>query len=225
MHIALLVLLVALAAAYGMQRRGNAAAKAALPIILALTLILVAVHGVRTLHRPAPQVNFSFDQAAACVLGKHLVSALPRAGPVLVFPDKGGLLSNAQRKGLEEALAGSGFERVDFPTPPEEEEVAFDDGLWSGQLRNVLQAHPDVVAFVSFRGLPIDFTAGDLDRLPPLFLVDDAREGTWLPLLQSGHLRAAVTLRHTIDWDANPAPGATPEEIFDLRYELVTAGH
>jgi hypothetical protein len=126
-------------------------------------------------------------------------------------------------------------------------------GLPPQAYRTWLADVPDAVAIVSFLPLMPTLTPQMLSELPPLYGISFAPADAWAPLLRSagaaggvvvdrkdgdwqaplkvaeggapiGGIPAVVLDRQDGDWHAEPGRFMSPQDVFDLRFQLVTPG-
>ena len=200
------------------------------PLMIGLVVVLFLLQGIKwfgggggdTAERI--QITYTFQSAAASVLGQQIARDLDGGTVVLMQTAPDTEFAASQVKGLEEGLGG-GFsvETASLMEDGMDDMMALEGlGITSDMLLRVVNDHPDAAALVSAAGMP--YFEDRIPRdLPPLYVLEapDFAEGN--DLLRQGVVEACIQYKNDVDWQAKPARGMSKEEIFDLRYTLKTA--
>lgn len=233
MNVILALLLVGIVVAY--VKRGQLGEKAnlVLGILVALALLGVVVRAVSGGGKKSAAAvvseQIAFYRVAGAKLGAAIAAAHPGGGTVLVLRGAETVedlkkIAQARLEGLKQGL-GSGY-RVVEATPPEEpgsEEMYSIEMILPMRLfLKMVETAPDAKAVVSLLGAPA-FARGPLPKYPPLYLFEMVDPGMAKDLMGAGAIWGAVLFKDDADWKAKPRRDMSDDEIFNLRYTLVTA--
>ena len=85
------------------------------------------------------------------------------------------------------------------------------------------QQHPNVSAIVLLSVMPY-FAPNEAlpTELPPLYVFEQSMEPSMQTLMEDGYLDAGIFYGQNIDWRAKPERGASTEDVFKMRYQLIT---
>ncbi len=220
----LVLALIGLVTAVRQWRRGNDAARPLIYGLLGLVtlLVLVRLFAGGPAEPPPVRIAREYPTAAAYRLGREIARTLPGGGDiVVVVADTGsegfaGPIVAAQIDGLREGM-GDAY-RLVLAHLPDEPPFVLSTRLLA---RLTAQAAPEARAVVSLAGSP-EADARPARELPPLFVIDMIAAPAARPLIARGIVRAGVFVKPDVDWRLEPEPGMTLDEVFDLRFVLVT---
>ena len=230
MRTVFIILLIAVIAVFTQRKK---APQAATYIIAALVAAILALQGgaiFRASRGPGPGLIEEFHEAAGWKLGRYVVEACPSSGKVLVIQTttrEGEPVSTApaQLAGIQKALEGTHL----YVTPVS---MTFQDAHWDPAMmggpitRNdaflaALESEPDAEAVICCVNVPY-LLSDPPDRLPPLFLLETGDRFTCEGLMSAGIVHGAVLRRPGVGRGVKPKRGMSPDEIFALRYDLIT---
>lgn len=190
-------------------------------VALVVVLVLVRLFSDRSAPPPPVRIVMDFPTASGARLGQEIARTVPGGGDILVVvieEDADNLedtLTGAQVEGLKQGL-GEAY-RLVIVSPPDEPPFV----VTMRMLARLAQATPEAKAIVSLMGFP-DSRDSPARDLPPLFVIDMMPPQAARPLIARGLIRAGVFAKPDADWFAEPPPDMTLDEIFDMRYVLVT---
>lgn len=205
-------------------------------MVLATTGILAGVVGsvYLTLRTPPPpKIPPQWNQALAEVMGRQVTKLAPQGGQVLVFilPEAMarmqatlGDIREQHQQGLQRGLAKNfTLTLVDnaSATIP-----SFNGSFLTPEaFQEALRAYPDAKAVVSF--LPLSTPLPDAEAgagTPPKVIVFAATPELARSEIEAGRVHAAVVVRLNAAVDLWKTPKGDVQQVFDARYELLTAG-
>ncbi len=223
----LLILLAALIGVFWKRRELGESANFILLALVVLTLIVSFYSLFRGQRPPKAKLQPEFYTAAGFKIGEAIAADLPQGGTVLVLHagklnEMLGKISNAYLEGMKKGFGAVSFKMVeDGPSSQNQsdEAIMIDSAIPLDDLQRFIARAGKVDALVSLLGPPQIFGQRPVN-LPPIYLigqVDDARADG---LLRAGIIRAAICYKDNADWKAEPAPGMSLDDIFNLRYVL-----
>jgi hypothetical protein len=196
-------------------------------VLLAVALVgLVLVALFRTPDSPITRFYRSIDGAAGALMAEQVLADTGGASGTVVLVQFGAedarmkRLVRDQRRGVEQALAGSGW-RIHSVSPSP---TRSDGQDWSGwqeeDLLEWLAPVEDPVAVISFIGLPVRLDPAR--DWPPMAVLQLDPAADYRALMKHGILKVLIRVH------GGPSPlevldqALSVRELFDLRYELVT---
>ncbi len=228
LNLFMILSLIGVVAVVRIQKRGGSVHPSVVYGLVALSIML---SGVRLYRWKNPSTAFladppEFPIALGYAFGREVARAVPGGGDILVilYPDEeeGAPVERGWEphlEGIRQGL-GEGPYRV-VTTAPTSEEAATMAPLTMRFYARLLRAAPEAKAIISFLGAPVSDTPGGAG-VPPLYVIHVNPE-MLRPMMTRGTIGAVVVPRSGIDFRARPQPGMTLEEVFDMRYTLVTA--
>ncbi|MGA1530668.1 MAG: hypothetical protein ACO398_07970 [Kiritimatiellia bacterium] len=208
-----------------------------IPAVL-LAVILLSLAVVSMVRKPeAPMAGFyrSIDGAAGYVLANRMLEDLSdtASGTVALIQflhagDPIDSLTKEQRRGVERALEGTGLRLVVVGPDARTERYDDDDGTviegsspWREKdLVAWLEAAGNPVAIISFVGVPNDL--GREVSWPPVYALQLDAQVSFHDVMARGVVKAVARTHGGISPLSIPAGIDQPEDLFALRYELVT---
>jgi hypothetical protein len=221
----LILFAAVLAVVFVKRRRLARLAQPLLIILLAIVLLLLGLTwfgGAARMTRYG--ATYVIEQAAAATMGARIAAEHPDGEIVLIQPGWESKFSQAQERGLRQALDPRRHVvhiHALATQYPDSGAVEYRHITWK-MLQDTVQQYPAAKALVVCVGLPPiprHITARDL---PPLYVLAVSESGVPQSLFRRGIVRAALRYRPGIDWMAKPEPRMPVEDIFNLRYELLT---
>lgn len=232
----LVVVLIALVFVHLRRQAHPRMAQVVLPALAVLALALALANILRP-DSGSKMVGLASDYAEAqgYVLGEALAKAVPEGSTVLLAQwntpvEPYGALVASERRGLRAATRGAGLTFLEVGPNPFDSATADPDavnslsetGIPPDMIEQWLAAHPDAAAVVSFCELHPRVLARPPRNLPPIFFVAHADPSEFLfQVVEMGRAGAVVLLKPGSDWRQQPPPG-TPQEVFAVRYLLLT---
>jgi hypothetical protein len=210
------------------------APRAATYIIAVLVAAILGLQGWNIISDSGPPgggLIEEFHEAAGWKLGQYLAERYPDAGEILVIQAvtrEGTPVPSAplQLAGIEKAFEGAG--RHVNALSMSHADAHQDPMMMGGPVaRNdafvaAVESAPNADAVICCINLPY-LQSDPPDDLPPLFLLETGDRLNCQGLIAAGVAQGAVERRLGVGRGAKPKRGLSPEEIFALRYELLTA--
>jgi hypothetical protein len=206
------------------------------PIAYGLVVIVLVLVGVRMFRscggsRPEAQIEPDFYSAATYKIGQEIAKQVPGGGELVVlhagtFNDVMKKILAAQLDGLKKGLGGANFTIVESgPRATTEDEMMMlsEPYIPLQTFAKYAQERPNATAMLSLIGTPMLDAQAAAPKLPPLFVIGMVDPEQTKPLFARGVVKAAVFYKVNADWKAKPSRGASLDDVFNLRYELVTA--
>ena len=226
---ALFILLVlALGASLGFLRKPGRAARVTSTGLAILTLLLCGVYWFQAQGKKERGFTSRYQMSKGYVIGKELARELPGGGRVLIWQrgvSNEGLerMARTQLKGLNQ---GAGRVRFKIISADPDRHSSTDmmtylaqPALFKQAFFDELNQHTEVVAVVSFIGLPA-MTESDLDQhLPAVIAVDSGHDPSIDLWLKHPQLIALVIPKYPKE---RAPQDADMESVFQARYSLVT---
>ena len=203
-------------------------------LLVAIFLLLSGIFSRDCGRQSSDQGILDFGEVCGGKLGEHIAQAFPEGGEVLVLqlfrgkpagPGGSSPMAEAQIKGLKRGFGKTGLKSI-LGTLEGGVEILEVIRMGSGMIPEemflqALEQAPQAVAVVSCVGVPVLQSLPE--NLPPIYLLSGADRGTCRSLLSSGVVSAGVFLKSGPDFKTKPNRGMSADEIFNLRYVLVTA--
>jgi hypothetical protein len=199
-------------------------------VMIGLVVVLFILQGIKWFGggdgeaAERVQITYTFQSAAASILGQQIARDLDGGKIVLMQTAPDTEFARSQEAGLKEGL-GDGFslEIASLMESGMDDMMMLEGlGITGDILENVVRDHPGAVALVSAVGIPY-FENRPPQNMPPLYILEAPDFGENNDLLSQGTVQALIQYKSDVDWQAKPARGMSKEEIFDLRYTLITA--
>ena len=194
--------------------------------ILGVALIALAGwHVYSTLNRGGTYSSGP-ESALGYVLGERVARDFPAGGVLLAVHEeplgpKEQKAANARMEGLRSALSGSGLEVVPIYFKPGED--AFGEpgtGFPVTDCSTWVETHSHAVAAVSFSGFPDRAKPAECAGWPPFYVFASGAVHALSPFVRRGRIKALVVYRPNVNPTQKIPKGASPQELFDLRYEF-----
>jgi hypothetical protein len=222
----LLALALAAAAAWS---RGRTKSRG-LPAGLAVAALAALALGLAARPQQPELQLLEYEEIAGYVLGTRMLEDIPAEGPILVLrspsPADSDEPSAARLRGLRQACSGrtlveAGPDPLDWG-PPSGDFRIFDGDSWTAQVAPWCREYPDAAAVVSLLfEFPTLDDAGNAD-LPPLYGFTAGPSTAWMDAMQNHTLQAVVRYKPGASARDVPQHGASPQEVFNLRFDLLT---
>ena len=176
------------------------------------------------------QKLMEYEEVAGQRLGEWVMNSVAGDGPILILRSPSDLDSDeptaGRCRGLRRACPGRSFieagpDPLDWGPPSEDFHILTGED-WADQILAWCGQHPDAVAVVSllFEFPPLPNTGAQ--DLPPFYGFTAGPSPNWAKAMQAGRLKAVVRYTSGNGAPNLPPRGASAEEIFDLRFELIT---
>lgn len=239
MNLRILLIILAIALLIVVTQRQKFS-KVANPILFILLLaIFVSLGAIFTRgcrdDGTTDQLVLDFNEATGRKLGSLIAQTYPEGGEVLVLqlfrsrpaePGQPPPTGVAQLEGLER-----GFGKTDlrithgvFDAEPEMIDMLMMGGgpIQEEMFLAAFEQAPGAVAVVSCAGIPY-FDSDPLEEMPPIFILSGADLTVCQDLIAEGTVPGGVFFKRGADLKTKPTRGMSVDEIFNLRYLLVTA--
>lgn len=198
--------------------------------LAALSLVCVVAKVVVARNARSPQRalggHLAFYSAAATKLGQTIAAALPGGGEVLVIHAVTNPIDEAVVKARIQGLK-KGFGNVPLTlnevSLPEEARYGIEMGLPLDVFLKYAGQAPAAKAVVSFVGPPAPGRVSGR-ALPPLYILESLDRLRAQELLREGVIAAAVVVKDKADFTTPASAVKSEDELFNLRYELITSG-
>lgn len=231
LNVLLVLSLLGLAFGFMQLRQAPQKAKPLVYALLVVVLILVVLKLTGGCSRQAVPFNDDFHSAVGFKLGEEVAKSIPAGSEVLVvhsgrFVPSMTEVLDAQIEGLKRGFGSASYTLVESGPEEGSDELMLmmeDPLIRMSAFVKRLEGHPNAKAVVSFIGAPVLEPGVPVPPLPPLFALGSTDPAMARPLLSRGILRAGVFYKASIDWDAKPTPDMSIDDIFNLRYELITS--
>lgn len=223
------LLLLFLAATVGLFYAGlKNPALQKLSVVPAILAIGVAIFSMKPVKAPELEEIVLMDEVLGQMFAEKILQKHPGGGAVAVIQLRPGdpdivmqEIPEAQLRGLKEIL-GEKYTIIlidatrigsEDSSRPQGELVRF-----SRDFQAMLKDVPDVVAVVSFAGLPADPYKLRTMNLPPVYgLMEDVLPPEWQNKLPQG-IAGVASIRADGDFQALPDPEETSLELFEKKY-------
>lgn len=227
--ILLILLLVGLLYANFVLKPKQPASASLVMMVLALLAFAVMIHfwtGHARERRAQRQAEWTFHSAIGYVIGDAIRERHPGGGDLLaIVPRPMDGRSEAKLEGLKEGL-GNAFNIVQQQFRLYTDEGQYlGEGFWmrAEDYNPFFEQHADAVAAVTLIGLPHPMEAQRLmANRPPLYGLDVLESPEVEELLFSGVVEALAVRDRNKDWLASPRRRMSAQEVFAMRYHLVT---
>lgn len=225
----LLLLLAVVLAAGAFLLRGRAES-GGLQIGLAVGALAALLLGLAT-RSSTPTLELSeYEETAGYMLGERLMDVVADEGPILVLRGPFALNSedptSSRFRGLRKAcgdrdLVEAGPDPLGVGAPYPTFHILEGEN-WSNHVADWCRQYPNAAAVVSllFEFPPIAQSWSQ--DLPPLYGFTAGPSQAWAASMQKGHLKALVRYKSGTGARDLPPPGASPHDVFNLRFDLVT---
>ncbi len=235
MQILLIILLIALGLVFWKREALGRRANPLMGGLVALSLLFVVLtitrsSGQGSAHVKAAKGQLPFFTAAGAKLGQAIAAALPDGGKVVVIHngaagDVSAMVNQARIEGLKKGFGAAKIEVVEAGPKTEadfEAIFALESEMPMDVYVKYLDAAPDAKAVVSTIGPPRIGRAPPRP-LPPLYLLETVDRQTAEALLRAGAIAGAVVQKDDADWKTQADSVKSDEELFNLRYEFLSA--
>ena len=237
MKILLVAILVMLAILAALRKKAPQPITVAIYALLAVFIVVQGMILARGCRGPGSLYIPSFNEVAGKALGAVIAEAVPGAGTVVVLLQGGAQgpegaegagfseIQQAQLAGLRAAFQDTSLTVVAIPVEPEMEGLialmAAGPAITEQQFYGLLLQEPDAVAAISCIGMP-PLASQPRSDVPPLYLLEVLQEPEGRHFVEQGLAQGGVFLRSGTDWTLKPKRGMSDDEIFEMRYVLVT---
>lgn len=230
LNVLLVLLLIALGVVLIKRESFGSKANALMGGLAALSLLCVVAKVVAGRSASSPQRvlggHLAFYSAAASKLGQTIAAALPGGGRVLVIHAVTNPIDEAVAKariqGLKKGFGNAPLTIVEA-SPKAEELYGLETGLPLEVFLKCAEQAPDAKAVVSFVGPPAPGRMSGR-ALPPLYILESLDRVMAQQLLREGVIAAAVVVKDGADFKTPASAVKSEDELFNLRYELITSG-
>lgn len=233
-YIILILLLVSIVL---LAKYRAAAPKVFTPVLYGL-FVLVLIIGFLTLTRSSREASQmrgrvkQYNEAAGYRLGQTAAASLSTNAEIVILyavpsDPTGQLALESQMDGVEDGLGRTNHRitRTAIRMPGLQDDDESDEEMLEDHLSVAQLFAPffKADAIIYMLGNP-PFQADDAPKGLPAFYICNGVDNDWLrTLLDYDIVHAAVVYRKDFDVQARPARGMSVEDIFDLRYRLLTA--
>lgn len=230
MNILLVLLLAAVIIAYTQRGRNPVLAR---KLMAGMTVVVLVLLGIRWYGgcrdedvSHAATAGRRFQTAAGYMLGRHVADTVPGGGTILVLQiDPSSAISRAQVGGISQGAGGAFQVTTDAMGLPDSDDAMMMDGatLSTEQLAEFIAGNPDADAVITCIGLPFSRRGIEFpDPMPPFFSLEVPDPDVAAQLMHEGILHGFLVYRHDVDWSATAGRRMEMDEIFDMRFKLVT---
>lgn len=230
LNLILILLLVALVAVFVKRKTLPGEGK---PIIYALVVIIILAQVPRWIHSVAPKrtkPDYRFTEAAAEQLGRCMSERVKQDGDILVmaspvYTESAQDRLSKQIKALKKGWGHRAFQVVGVDLKPKMPDTPMMDTPFISleQLVGKWKQHPQAIAIVMLSVMPYFAPNVPLpENLPPLYVFEQSMEPSLRSLMEDGYLDAGIFYGEHVDWRAKPERRASAEDIFNMRYQLIT---
>lgn len=228
-----LFLLILLAASFFFRTHLRGAMRFLPAVALLATLIAFLAPGPLSRSEQERVNQLSYLHASATVMAQEMARHIPEGGDVLLIlraeafgQEKA--ITRLIREGLEAGFGGSGLRLAGIE--PNERSVSdpvllrilIESHVSSAAYRKLLAHYPDLVAVVSTLNIEPPHAANSEGQRPALYMLGVADSPATSQLIEDGIVQAGVFYRSTADENLTPDKRASPEELFQSLYVLVS---
>jgi|GEM_PF-4471596 len=202
------------------------------PLMLALVVISLfsGYRQMRSDREKGIRTSTSFISAATAVMGNTLKEALPTGGHILaIHPSTQYAVEwetsiDFQKRGFERTL-DKRKHRITWHELDAVADASLETGVISPDtFEDILQNYSGVDAVVLLQVVvEPGWDQRKLHQPLYVYMVGAPKLDAVYKQIKAGAVNGAIVSKNNVDWRIHPSPNMTDQEIFDIRFELLTA--